>query len=349
MLSTQTYKHNVLIRVNSALAKIEEYNRSRNMQYLSDAESELDLAIAEDPDYLDGIFYTGLVKELVGKAADASPIFERIINEVKDKKIQNEARYNLSISYYHRYNHTHLEKAVQEFNSLLEQTNDIGIKRLIYANLAQVYAMWMIPEEKQKKRLLAGEKSDHGFINEKFNEFKRYKKLATSFLGFKISLNNAIKNKIRAVVKNAEGMALMYYSDYLSKDEKDKEKDLNRALRILEESDRLHPNDWANISDIGSAYWRLAYLYKSGGRTTEADNFYDKALEQFTKVVTSLRPNYGFALYEIGRIHRTKGDFEKAAEYFDKSLGIEVKYRDVSDNTVNAEKARCQDNDSSLP
>jgi tetratricopeptide (TPR) repeat protein len=59
-----------------------------------------------------------------------------------------------------------------------------------------------------------------------------------------------------------------------------------------------------------------------------------------TKVVEDLRPNYGFALYELGRTYRLRGEFAKAIGYFDRVLAIPHELRDVSDRRLLIEKER---------
>ena len=65
--------------------------------------------------------------------------------------------------------------------------------------------------------------------------------------------------------------------------------------------------------------------------------------------MTLLRPNYGFALYELGRLHRIWERWSEAIEYFDRSLAVPEKYRDVREGLVKAERQRAESKDGRYP
>src|SRR5438445_1375224 len=122
-------------------------------------------------------------------------------------------------------------------------------------------------------------------------------------------------------MKNALRMALMNFSDYfpvqgeLAKRIAEKVRRVEQAIKNLGEADKLSPRNWANYCDLGSAYMRRGF-YKS------SDEDFRQGSKYLTEVVSGLRPDYGFALYELGRLHRLKGDFDGALEYFRRSLDV---------------------------
>src|SRR5205085_3889172 len=100
--------------------------------------------------------------------------------------------------------------------------------------------------------------------------------------------------------------------------------------------------NWANYCDLGSTHMRLGHW-----RGTVTD--FNKALDYLRTVVNELRPNYGFALYEIGRTYRLMGKFAEALEYLSKAEEIPYEYRDVGDPRIDLEKKRAGDSSKVYP
>src|SRR5437899_7258386 len=142
-MNTQTSSRAAFEEVTRTLREIEKYNINKNVEHLERAETALALARQEDEDYLDAVFYSGMVSDLIGRPKDAIPYFERIVREVEKRDVQTEARFNLGVSYYHRYSHQFLAQAETHFLNVLRETNDSTLRNLTRAHLAQTYAMWM--------------------------------------------------------------------------------------------------------------------------------------------------------------------------------------------------------------
>src|SRR5438874_595666 len=102
-MKTQTSSRAAFEEVTRALREIEEYNINKNVEHLERADTALALARQEDEDYLDAVFYSGMVSDLIGRPKDAIPYFQRIVREVEKRDVQTEARFNLGESYYNRY------------------------------------------------------------------------------------------------------------------------------------------------------------------------------------------------------------------------------------------------------
>jgi tetratricopeptide (TPR) repeat protein len=351
MMLTITSNRKVLEKLTLALENIHKYNTIHDMAFLKQAETILEEVRGEDPNNLDAIFYLGMTMDLIGKPVDAPPFFERILNESQDEHIKEEALYNLSVSLYHQYSHEPLEKAEEKFKELIDRTKNDVLKNLARATLAQTYAMWMIPNSDQIKNL----NNEKG----KIEVFEHIQKKFDSFKECETEVRKAIKKsrkifkkkseswkKVQAIIDNARGMALMYYTDYLCDTDDSKLEYLKESLEYLESSDRIIPKDWANTCDLGSVHMRMS-IYKSDHDTRQSE--FNKAKELLTHVVKELRPDYGFSLYELGRLHRLHGYYDESVSYFEKSLSIPEQYRDVSNKTVKRERDRARAKESCFP
>jgi tetratricopeptide (TPR) repeat protein len=163
----------------------------------------------------------------------------------------------------------------------------------------------------------------------------------------KAVIQDVTAHEIEWTARNALGMALMYYSDYFPAPDTPNSKetrinDVRRAIDELDKADRLNAFNWANYCDMGSARMRLAYYLESSELFEDAT--------RFLRTVTSrLRPNYGFAIYELGRISRLRGDFETALKLFDEALKIPDTERGMSDRRPKKERERAQKRDKSFP
>jgi tetratricopeptide (TPR) repeat protein len=334
-MNNQTKSVKAFDYVMIALENIAEYNKEKISKLLDNAIIALEKATKEDPEYLDAIFYMGITLDLIGKPADAAILFEQILSELPEGKPRNEILYNLGVTYYHRYSHEHLQKAEKYFLEIQKTEIDDSLKYLALANLAQTYAMWMRPNTEQQILLEKNDSKESVFshITNYFNEFKKVEK--TVVKGFRKINNNLDKTKVQALLYNAKGMALMYYTDYISLNNKcDMLKDSHDNLI---KSDKLYKDDWANICDLGSNCWRLGLTVKN---EVEKKQHFDEAINYLSTVINKLRPNYGFALYELGNVYRTLCDFTTAIYYYDKALQIPEQYRDISTLKVNKEKAK---------
>jgi tetratricopeptide (TPR) repeat protein len=351
-MNIQTLNADAFNNVALAVESIEKYNASKEVGNLEEAESALQKAMDADPDFLDVHFYSGLTLDLIGKPKDAALFFERIYNEIDAEKIKDEAQYNLGVAYYHLYSHRFLKIAETNFLEVIAKTKDENLKYLSMANLAQTYAMWMIPSSALKKDWRDNEDQRRAIVQSASDNYAKFKECEGKVRRFLTwdwlspGIKKADKNKIRAIINNAKGMALMYGTDYSSEDNGKKKEILNEALSYLQKSDAEIPNDWANSCDLASATWRLSMVESD---TAKAQELFDKSIELLKRVTQVLRRNYGFALYELGRIYRTKKEFATAIKYFEEAMAIEVDYRDVSDQTVLDEKERAKKADSSFP
>lgn len=352
-MNTQTQKRAAFEEVTHALAEIDQYNLSKNLDHLERADSALAAARKADAEYVDALLYSGMVCDLLGKPADATPFFERILNESKEPDLQIEARFNLAVSYYHQYSHRYLEQAERHFLEVIGTTSDEALRNLAAANLAQTYAMWSRPSTKQREALKLGQGRElsvyeyiwqmHQRSLERVNEVRG--ELAK--IGTIEPAREGIWRKIAATVENASGMAHMYLFDYPVPGKTDDKTLLDTALTALNAAEEKLPGDWANTSDLGSVHLRLGVLKKRKKENPGAE--FEQAEKYLNEVATRLRPGYGFAFHELGRLYRVWEKWDQAIEHFDRALAVPGRYRDISDATVEEEKARAQQYDSSYP
>jgi tetratricopeptide (TPR) repeat protein len=308
-----------------ALIDIDRYKHSKEMAQLESAKEKLEKAQTEDPGYMRVLYYTAMVNDLIGQPADAVDQFKAVLDQ--NPPFAEEVRYNLGVAYYHRYSRQYLDEAALHFQTVIETTHPHSALNLLsHAGLAQTYAMRMIQPNPMEP-----DKSDAGLY---FDKAKQQCDLIDGLLEVIDNIESETVAEIRWATHNARGMSLMYYSDYFG-DVPEKDNHLRQSLDELKKADRYSPHNWANYCDIGSAHMRI-------GHWAGSDQDFIEALDRLNEVVKSLRQNYGFALYEIGRVYRLRGDFKKAIKYFDAALNIEARYRDVSDERVKLEKDRAQ-------
>ena len=317
--------------MSDAMWELDRYQESRELGQLISANDKLEKAIALDPKCMRCLFYGAMVNDLVGKAKDAVDKLERLLSE--NPPFSDEVEYNLAVAYYHRYSHRWLEQADFHFMAVLEKSENSTLKLMAHAGLAQTHAMWIIqrnplqPDESAAARHFVRSEEEYNLVN--------------SQLSGPDALDEATAAEIRWTVLNARGMSLMYYTDYFERNEQKIQK-LEEALKSLLEADRFSPKNWANYCDLGSVHMRLGYWLNDV-------SYFHKALEYLTEVADLLRPRYGFALYEIGRVYRLAGKFEEAINWFDAALEIDSDYRDVSDPVVDRERNRAAEWDTLFP
>ena len=318
--------------VANAASEIQNYRVERSLSKLESAKEILDEARREDPQYLSAIYYTAVLDDLLGKAHDAIPSLEKILKA--DPPFSDEVRYHLGMAYYHRYNSENLDRAIECFKRVFEAAPDSILRTSACAALGQAYAMKIIPTTPQSV--------DAGKIRE-YHHLSVYEGQQSLKLADELDKGQQHEelNEPRWMAHNALGMANMYFSDYEGKADQ-KIEVLKSTIDQFSLANEYRPKDWANYCDLASAHMRLGYW------SSTLSHF--KAAEKLLRsVITNLRPEYGFAIYELGRNFRLQGDFDKAIFHFDRALSIPYETRDVSDRRVNIEKERAIREDSVFP
>lgn len=91
---------------------------------------------------------------------------------------------------------------------------------------------------------------------------------------------------------------------------KEKKRELRKALKLLGSENEKHPNNFSVISEY-------AYLYRELRQYDEAIEYYEKAL--------AMDPKWEYGLHELAWLyHGPKEDHKKALEYVERKMAIKV-------------------------
>jgi hypothetical protein len=342
-LSLTTQSRPAFESMNDGLRAIDRYYRERKLADIQNASERVDAALSEDGNYGLAIFYKGVVLDLIGKPADAPCYFERVLKECDSRELELETLFNLGVVNYHRYSHPFLAPAKEYFDRVIHSNAETALKNMAKAHLAQTHAMWMRPSHSQlpvQSRPVAPEVRQH--IEEHFQQCQRLVK--------DLRCEQNTDPRLIATFENANGMAHMYYTDHIAIDPVSRRKYLELARQSLLEADRQLPGDWANTCDLGSLELRLGVLQRADPHPgITSDQHFQKSRERLESVITTLRPGYGFALYELGILHRVWGKWSEADTYLVQALEVPVEYRDISNEQVQEQLSRVEAKDESYP
>jgi tetratricopeptide (TPR) repeat protein len=351
-LRPETSNRQAFELVRLAQKYIDQYKQSGDRPRLESAHDSLKLALLEDPNYLRARYYKGIVSDLLGDAEEALTDLQAV-REAKPPFIV-EVNYHLGIANYHHYHRPYLEKAAKNFNDVLEQTRKgpRAIRLLARAALAQTYAMQMAPtfphnaDYEQCEAYLRSQ-DVRNQVKEYFDHSKDESDAVINALRVEKGIGKAL-NEIRWIVYNTRAISLMFYTDFF---EQDRVTNLNHALKALEEADHNSPKNWSVYCNFGSTHMRLGHWLQPkagpGGTANspsspQAAEHFEKALAYLNEVVEQLRPSYGFALYEKGRVYRLRGEFTKALDLFQQTETRPD--RDVGNQRLALEKERARRN-----
>jgi hypothetical protein len=336
--------------VTEALEFIDQYRASRDVSRLKDATVRLAAASQKDPNYFRARYYDAIVDDLSGRFKVAAEKLAGLLEQ--SPPLADEVRYNLGLAEYHGYSHSALERAIEQFKQVLKAVKTHSLRLRAQAGLAQAYAMHMIPKEYDKPDLEQIRQYRDLAVKCVLKVFRELRVVRLEHLIplRKASVDWSAAAEIRWSAHNAKGMALMYYADYLPQIEnlstdrsrKRRAATLRTALSQLTKAERIKAGDWANRCDLASASMRLGHF------NAEPERFED-AVKILQDVTDRLRPGYGFAIYETGRVLRLKGDYDKAIERFDAALRVPENERDVSDHRINTERQRAESKDRTFP
>jgi tetratricopeptide (TPR) repeat protein len=325
------------------LQAIDRYYQERIVADIERAAERIDDALKNDADYGFAIFYKGVVLDLIGKPADAPGYFERILNECESPELRIETIFNLGVVNYHRYSHPYLAMAEARFEEVIKSEADAALKSLAKAHLAQTHAMWMRPSNAQlpdKRQPASADVQRH--IKSHFEECQR--------LVVDLRSESSRSNRLVATYENANGMAQMYYTDHLPLDSDSKRGHLESASLSLQAADRQLPRDWANTCDLGSLELRWGVFRRRELQAGDpSETHFEESRKRLESVTRTLRPVYGFALYELGILHRVWEKWDEAHSYLQAALQIPVQYRDISDEEVEEQLGRVAEKDGSYP
>lgn len=306
---------------------------------LGEAEKRFKEALEADPAYVKALYYLGIARELKGETNSAIESLQKVVES--KPSFSAEARFNLGVAYFHKYHPPDLEKAKVEFDQVLEQrflSRDLRL--LCLSSLAQVYAQLMIQPNP--------EQPDTNDLKQQFGRVQQLKtKIERQTFWRKATI------EVRWRLCNAVGLGYMFASDYLQEisvrgglplpgRSLKRQEMIKTALDQFERADRSNPNNWAIICNLGSIWMRKAYWAREGKERDLSGTAFKQSTQFLDRVIDGLRPEYGFALYEKGRLNRVTERFDEAIGLFEKARSIPPDDRDVSDKTINRELERAK-------
>jgi len=349
--SLETTRPEALDALREAIHEVVAYRQDpTNRRRLDVASAKIKSALKDDPGYLRAIYYDAIVDDLMGRSAEASPKYEQVLRTARaDSTFLQEVQYNLGVAYYHGYSWSSLDKAIPEFTRVLAETKDPSLRILAMSGRAQAYAMHMIPPIPANVDLSLVVRYSRLCQADIRPVLSRGSRLWRALTGR--SVDRSAEKAAEWAAHNASGMRRMYLTDYwehLDTDQRLKcgENPKSTVLEIvgsalidLAKAEAVRPRDWANWCDMASAHMRLG---RSEPNVEKANVHFAEAVAQLTEVTKELRPNYGFALYELGRVYRLWGKFDEAANYLNAALKIPKHEREVGDTRVNLELDRAK-------
>jgi hypothetical protein len=305
MLQEETMSRKAFDLYNRAKHQVARYERTLNNAELEQALSSLDAAIAADGDFFKPAHFKGIVYDLKGWHDEAITQFDSIIGK-SPVSLRDEVAYNKAVAKYHRYLENFIAEAIAILEPLDKRLDEQSwLSPLVKAVLAQSYAMMVHHSMK---------KQDDQFIQVyKERADNKAEEALKRVDGLKKQVSDTFLNQARWVANNAKGVSLMYFDDnvrdQITEDNyEDYSKKLKKAIGYFDKASKYSPNNWALECNQASARMRLGHLLLKLGRVNEANAYFDEAESRLKNVITTLRPDYDFAIYETGRIKRFRGD-----------------------------------------
>jgi tetratricopeptide (TPR) repeat protein len=161
------------------------------------------------------------------------------------------------------------------------------------------------------------------------------------------SLDHKTQEEIKWRLLNGRGVGMMFGSD-LEKEARKKIQNLREALNDFRDADKLSPDNWEILCNFASAHMRIGSARQIGVHTEEAQKELETAKHYLNDVLNRVRPNYGFAQYEMGRIERLEGHFTEALLCFNTAMKIPEKERNISDRGIAKEIEKVKNKDTAL-
>jgi len=329
---TETNNWQAFSLATDALRDIDRFvsSSSKNRTILVDAKEKLKSAVEKDPLFSRAQYYSAIVDDMLGQPANAVTQLETLIASGPDFKV--EAQYNLGVSYYHLYSRDKIDKAISAFELVATQTNSSALKYMAQAGLIRSFAMMV------RHNNHAGDRvgSDNSFSQVMFASGELLQAIKSDS-----GLDKKTRNEVRWRVLNGRGVGRMFSSD--SQLDLDTRKTiLELAKGDFEEADKLSPNNWEIVCNLGSVHMRLGVVANLSKEPDTAVVEFAKANSYLEDVVNRIRPNYGFALWELGRVSRVGGHFGDAIVWLEKALLVPEDERNIRLDDVQAEIEKAQ-------
>jgi tetratricopeptide (TPR) repeat protein len=318
-----------------ALRDIDKFAEAavKDRKLLIDARKKLEDAVRHDHNFLRARYYGAVVDDMLGYSKEAVAELSELIRD--NPAFREEAEYNLAVSYYHVYSRPEMEAAVAMFKKVVDETRDAVLKYMASAGLVRSYSMMVLYE------LRAGRENEGAQF---FTAAVEGSKALHLQVASDAAIDSRTKSEITWRVRNGRGVGFMFHSDKET-DLKGRKEELRQALEDFEDANSHSPHNWEVVCNLGSAHMRLGYVARLAMAPSEAKGEFELAKKYLRDVLEGMRPDYGFALYELGRVFRLEGDFTEALRWFAAAMEIPEKGRNIGDKGVRGEieKANKQD------
>jgi tetratricopeptide (TPR) repeat protein len=308
----------------------------KDVRVLEEAKSKLHNAVKKDPEFNRARYYVAIVDDMLGNPSDAVHELKELLG--RNPTFKDEAEYNLGVSQYHRYYRQHILEAINLFRKVIGESSDIVLKYMARAGLVRSFSMMVLHSSKE---------SDEAAASEFFAKAETESRALLSELESDTSVNEKTKTEITWRVLNGRGVGVMFASD-LQKDVARRRQQAQEALKDFREADKRSPDNWEIVCNLGSIHMRVGYTYKKQRSEGHAEKEFEKGKEYLRAVIDRIRPNYGFALYEMGRIYRLDGQFDEARQWFERAMMIPEKNRNVSDGSIEKQIEKAKNGDGAL-
>ena len=332
MLQAETLNRQAFDLYTMARRRVSRYERTLNTAELDEAINNLDRAITADTNFFKPANFKGIIYDMKGQSNEAIKQFDSIL-EQSPASLKDEVEYNKAVANYHCYFESFIKKAIAILEGLDSRLRPKGrLPLLVKAVLAQSYAMMVFHSMRRNNQNEVELFSNK--VEEKANEALR--------LANEASLSESFLKQPRWIANNAKGISLMFIDDNVRDNIKKEESKpymerLKKSIEYFDKAAEYSPNNWALESNKASARMRIGHLWMILGESEKAKKIFGEAILLLENVISKLRPNYGFAIYELGRINRFRQNFALAEKFCQAAFAIPEANRNVGDKTLQAE------------
>jgi tetratricopeptide (TPR) repeat protein len=308
----------------------------KDRKLLVDARQKLQDAIERDHNFLRARYYGAIVDDMLGHSNEAAAELSKLIHY--NPAFREEAEYNLAVCYYHIYSRREMEEAMAGFQRIVDETRDPVLKYMANAGLIRSYSMMVLHELRERR----DEVGAQFFAKAIAGSETLLTKVATD-----ATLDSKTKREILWRIRNGRGVGFMFHSDKES-DLRKRKDELRKALEDFEDANTRSPHNWEVVCNLGSVHMRLGDVARLAEESIQARREFDLAKEHLSDVLEHMRPDYGFALYELGRVFRLEGNFGEAQRLFAAAMKIPERDRNIGDKGLRSEIDKASKQDSTF-
>lgn len=319
-----------------------------NLAILNEAERDLTIALEQDPAFLPAVYYRAIVRQLKGENDLAISDLTSVVETKSPFNV--EARFNLGVALFNKNHREDLEEAESEFQTVLKcKAISKQLRLQTLASLTEVYCRLMIQKNPEQPQLEV--------VQENFRRVLQVETHFRSGLYAEKPKEGKSDPEVESRIENAVGLGYMLAADYCSSIAPPEGSEIPRATLLrearerFERADTFSPDNWAILCNLGSVWMRFCYWISTRARKDKdtAHESAERSAHYLMRVIDKARPNYGFALYELGRLHRINGDFAVAEEWFGRAAAIPEADRNVSESSLDREIQRARNHSTVFP